>query len=1095
MKRILPILLFTVVLSHAQITSFPYKENFDSVAVPSLPAEWTTSKNKNSSGDFTTSTTTVRSSPNCLSATNGKISQSFISPVIDLSEKFADSLFFYERRTSTHLSGLFVEASINGDTTFSIPISDTLKFVNSTSYVKRSCALPEILNGKANIRFRWRVLADSASGSTGIIRFDDISITIKKAVDLAVTSFTFSSNHPQKGNTVSLSIGITNKALAGNFSFILQLFDSLSLVITQTKSISLSSNDSTVVQMNYSNINAGRHPLSVHISLTGDEDTTNNSASTVFTAGYQQRNVLINEIMYAPANGKEWIEVINNSADTIDLVNWKISDRSAPAVIAQQSFLFYPQQFVVFAKDTMFKDVFPDFNGVIIRVSAFPTLNNDSDAIVIIDPNGLTIDSLTYHTSWGGTGGKSLERIDTATASTAQSNWKTSRNSFGATPGKINSVTKKDFDAAINAIAVSPKFPVAGNSLTITTTIKNAGKQDLSSLDFLFYIDTNNDSLLEPEEIQFQQHITAIRTGDSLFLTVPISSLLQGTYLLAGKIMSPQDDDSTNNIFFTSLTVSIAAYGIVVNEIMYAPPDDMPEWIECYNTTESAIDLKNWKISDATLSKSIVSASSAVVPAHSYFLIAHDSTLQNYFHITAPIFVSSFSALNNSSADAVVLFDDRGLSIDSVYYHPAWSGTNGQSLQRFDYFGISADSSNWKSEPPNPGNENTIARKDFDVEIRRITAVRITDGTEIRATIFNIGRQSANSLRVKIFHDTNNDSIPQGSELLSTASMGTLSPLDSSVIIFDWNVSLPGVQTVIATVEFSQDQRLRNNISFVHSIKNFSPHSLIINEIMYEPKTGDAEFVELYNPASDSLSIDGWTLMDSPSSSGSRAIISLPKHFIPAHKFFIIASDSIILKAQLDSDNVLVNPLLNLSNGGEDIVLSDVANTQIDSIRYSPSWHLKNITTSGRSLEKISPTGNGIDSRNWSSSVSPTGSSPLQKNSIYTTAQTLAKSLKLSPNPFSPDNDGFEDFLSITYSLPNTSSRIRVRIFDVAGRLIRRLAIDELSPIQGSLIWNGLDDNGVKARIGMYIILFETLDNFGGVVHTMKDVVVVGTKL
>jgi hypothetical protein len=40
-----------------------------------------------------------------------------------------------------------------------------------------------------------------------------------------------------------------------------------------------------------------------------------------------------------------------------------------------------------------------------------------------------------------------------------------------------------------------------------------------------------------------------------------------------------------------------------------------------------------------------------------------------------------------------------------------------------------------------------------------------------------------------------------------------------------------------------------------------------------------------------------------------------------------------------------------------------------------------------------------------------------------------------------------------------------------------------------------LDDEGNRLRIGMYIVLFEALDNFGGTVKTMKDVAVVARKL
>ncbi|MDE3059076.1 MAG: hypothetical protein KGJ59_14080, partial [Bacteroidota bacterium] len=262
-----------------QILTFPYIENFDSVTVPNLPAGWIATTNRNASGDFTTSATSTRSSPHCVSSMNGKISQSLISPAFNFSGTYADSLIFYERRTSTHLSGLLVEASLNGDTSFPIPISDTLRQVNSTSYVKRGFALPQSLNNEPNVRLRWRVLSDSSSGSTGVIRFDDIRVTVKKAIDLAATSLAFSPVSPRKGETVTATVGITNKALAGNFSFDVQLFDSLTLVASTHILRLLSANEIITVELEYTSIGAGSHPIFAKIILGGDEDTTNNTFS------------------------------------------------------------------------------------------------------------------------------------------------------------------------------------------------------------------------------------------------------------------------------------------------------------------------------------------------------------------------------------------------------------------------------------------------------------------------------------------------------------------------------------------------------------------------------------------------------------------------------------------------------------------------------------------------------------------------------------------------------------------------------------------------------------------------------------------------
>ncbi len=101
----------------------------------------------------------------------------------------------------------------------------------------------------------------------------------------------------------------------------------------------------------------------------------------------------------------------------------------------------------------------------------------------------------------------------------------------------------------------------------------------------------------------------------------------------------------------------------------------------------------------------------------------------------------------------------------------------------------------------------------------------------------------------------------------------------------------------------------------------------------------------------------------------------------------------------------------------------------------------------------------------------------------------------MSPNPFSPDNDGFEDFTIISYKLTQSIAQIRAKIFDSKGRLVRTILNNQASGEQGSIIFNGLDDANHTLRIGIYIVLIEALNGNSGVVETLKTTVVVARKL
>ncbi len=156
--------------------------------------------------------------------------------------------------------------------------------------------------------------------------------------------------------------------------------------------------------------------------------------------------------------------------------------------------IFIPaNDFIVLSRDSSILN-FYNVGSEIIEFS-LPALNNTGDAVVIKDSLGVIIDSLSFLPSWGGnTGGKSLERISTENSSVDPTNWGTSESIFKATPGVINSLTKKDFDIAVADILFNPEFPIQGDTVSISAKIKNLGNND-ANFSLQLFEDTNLDSI------------------------------------------------------------------------------------------------------------------------------------------------------------------------------------------------------------------------------------------------------------------------------------------------------------------------------------------------------------------------------------------------------------------------------------------------------------------------------------------------------------------------------------------------------------------------------------------------------------------------
>ena len=115
---------------------------------------------------------------------------------------------------------------------------------------------------------------------------------------------------------------------------------------------------------------------------------------------YTTGSLLINELMTDPPDGEpEWVEVVNHSQNKINLSGWSIADRSSKASINSEV-LLQPNDYHVISKDSSVNKYFSISSNTIEVL--FPSLNNYDDDIVISDARGENIDSISYHSSWGG---------------------------------------------------------------------------------------------------------------------------------------------------------------------------------------------------------------------------------------------------------------------------------------------------------------------------------------------------------------------------------------------------------------------------------------------------------------------------------------------------------------------------------------------------------------------------------------------------------------------------------------------------------------------------------------------------------------------
>lgn len=164
------------------------------------------------------------------------------------------------------------------------------------------------------------------------------------------------------------------------------------------------------------------------------------------------------------------------------------------------------------------------------------------------------------------------------------------------------------------------------------------------------------------------------------------------------------------------------------------------------------------------------------------------------------------------------------------------------------------------------------------------------------------------------------------------------------------------------------------------------PRQVMINEVFADP-SGDNEpdppilpndsrdeYIELYNNTLSAINIGDFKLTGGTINS----FVLKPSHYV------ILTGNTNVSKFSIFGDVVGVSSWNSLSNNGEAIILTDNLGNVVDSITYDKSWYSSTDKSDGGwSLEQINPNPSCLGSHNWNVSVSESGGTPGERNSIY----------------------------------------------------------------------------------------------------------------
>lgn len=544
-------------------------------------------------------------------------------------------------------------------------------------------------------------------------------------------------------------------------------------------------------------------------------------------------------------------------------------------------------------------------------------------------------------------------------------------------------------------------------------------------------------------------------------------------------------------------------YDVVIDEIMADPTPvvSLPnaEFIELKNVSGRTINLSGWKLSTSTTTSSAFPTYN--LPADSFLIITSTSNAASFASFGRVLGVPSFPSLDNNGT-TLSLISKEGRIIHAVAYTIDWyqnpiKQDGGWTLEMIDTHNPCTGMNNWKSsidaKGGTPGRKNSV------------------DGINTDETPPQLLRTySKDSVTIVVQFDEPLDS--PSATLVSNYSLNNFSILSAqpqppfyNEVVLKLSSPLQKRTVYLLTVNGVKDCK-GNIISAYNKAKvglaeEALINDIVINEILFNPNITGHEYVEIYNRTNKILDA-GKLYIANRNSSGNIAsakkLSDVPFYIFP-EEYIVLTQDAISLQKEYLVSNpsqILKLSLPSYPNAKGVVVLTNSQGSVVDEVAYSEKWHFALISNvKGISLEKIDPNDSSQKQNNWHSAASTAGyGTPTYRNSQYKISDNISATIEVNPKIFSPNNDGHDDFVTISYQVEQTGYVANVMIFDANGRLVRSFVKNGLLGLKGSWNWDGLSEKNQKLPIGTYIIYTEIF-NLEGKKKSFKNAVVLARKI
>ncbi len=538
---------------------------------------------------------------------------------------------------------------------------------------------------------------------------------------------------------------------------------------------------------------------------------------------------------------------------------------------------------------------------------------------------------------------------------------------------------------------------------------------------------------------------------------------------------------------------------LIITELL---PDESPrvelpsaEFVELYNPTNRVINLKGCTLSDGS---STVTLPSYSLASQGYVILCKSSYASEFEPFGKVIGLSSLPSLNNSS-DEITLRNSSSQLIDQVRYDISWYHDNtkaegGWSLEQIDVTNSCGEENNWTASVANeggtPGKANSVAASKPDFTPPSVLLTEVISANQLRIT-FNEKLDSNSITDVQYYQLSPSVKIVSAQSQKPALREITLHLQDNLQTRTVYTLSVSGIK------DCNQNILMQAAQSQLALPEEADSMDVVINEVLFNPRVGGVDFVEIYNRSDKYINLKDWQLANVENSIvANRKTGTSANRLLPPKSYAVFTTNASILishypRTKLETA-VQMSSMPTYYDDAGNVVLLNPRGKTMDRFDYLDDYHFAMLKDKeGVSLERISVTTATNLPGNWHSAAATEGyATPGYRNSQTIETTSLLNAFRIEPRLITPNEDGYHDFAALYYQFPTQGNLATVTVFDIMGREIKKIAANQSLATDGFFTWDGSNQNGEKVRSGRYIVAFSVF-NTSGYQHLFKEDVVV----